>query len=145
MVRGLLAVVMLVLLSGCDASSNLTGSYVAVDGAELVQLNLVETEKGQINATFSMSVPDFEEGKISTITGGLTGVRNGSTIGLISSNGAGGSMTLVGTDNGLIWQVPSTGQSIVLVEMDQADYQRELVQLAGLLNANDVGLIVDDY
>lgn len=145
MVRGVLAVFALALLGGCGFGSNYTGSYVASEEGVLMQLSLVETENRQISATFSMSSPDFEEGKLATVTGWMTGVRDGSTIGLLASNGSGGSMSLTKDNDGLVWQVPGTGQSFTFVEMGRAEYQRKLVELNNLLHVNDVGMLPAEH
>lgn len=135
MFRRTFALIGSIALCGCEVGPDYTGTYVADDDISLMQLNLVEAGNGQINATLSVSSLNYKKGKIDTITGGMTGIRDGSTIGLLSSNGTGGSMTLKGDGDQLIWQVPDTGQSIAFAEMDQVEYQEKVLALnSRLLN-----------
>jgi hypothetical protein len=132
------------LLGGCDVGSNYTGSYVGGDDTGIIHLNLVEADDKRINATVSVSQLDYDAGKLKAKTVGMTGIRDADAINLLSSNGSGGSMTLIGTKEKLVWQIPTTGQSIEFVETDQAGYQKRLIELSKQLNANDVGLLPDD-
>ncbi len=132
------------LLSGCDLGTSYTGTYVGGDDTGIMKLNLVEADDNRINATMSVSQLDYDAGKLTAKTVGLTGIRDGDAISLLASNGSGGSMTLIGDKGKLVWQVPNTGQSIEFVETDQAGYQKRLIQLSNQLNANDVGLLPDD-
>lgn len=131
-------------LVGCSANSDYTGSYVGGDETGLIKLTIVEADDQRVNATLSIAKLNYEAGKIDTTTGGLTGIRNGDAINLIAANGNGGSMSLLGKEGNLVWQIPDTGQSIELVQTDQAEYQKQLIALSQNLTANDVGLIPDE-
>lgn len=132
------------LLSGCNFGTEYTGSYVGGDETAVILLSLVEGDDYRINATMSVSEPDYAAGKLKAKTVGLTGIRDGDSINLFSSNGSGGSMTLTANEGKLVWQIPTSGEPMEFVETDQAGYQERLSKLSDGLNGNDVGLLPDE-
>lgn len=136
-------------LSACDSlRTDYSGSYVGGDEQVIMQLNIVDGEKGQISGNLAISELDYSEGKVKLTTRPVTGVRNETQFSLLAEGGEWGvkdaPLTLQSDGNSLLLQVPGNGQTLELQRMGQDEYRQRLTEFAQALNANDVGMLPED-
>lgn len=148
MFRQIFPVALSLMLAGCGISeSDYSGSYVGGDQTALIQLQIVESDGGNINGSVTASLLDYGAGKLKQTTKAITGVRRGEQFSLLAHHGELGAdapLSLEGKGNSLILKVPATGQTIELAAMNQDQYRERLNVFAGALTANDVGMQPED-
>lgn len=147
--RHLLPLALCIGLAGCAAAEpDYSGSYVGGDDTALIQLQIVESDGGDIKGSVSVSAPDYEAGDIASTTKAISGVRRGEQFSLVAHAKDWGApdapLALEARGKSLILNVPATGQTIELASMNQSQYRLRLAKLADALNANDVGQLPED-
>ena len=149
MFRQFFPVALGVMLAGCSLSEpNYSGSYVGGTENALVQLQIVESDGGNINGSATASMLDYREGKLKQTTKAITGIRRGERFSLLAHHNVWGAtdapMFLEAKGPLLILKEPNTGREIELAAMNQDQYRERLAKFASALDANDVGLLPED-